>query len=107
MHRARVGFLGWMMVCCSLQACGSSPTDDGVRTDQKLEVLNWWTNPGESDAFEALLKKYSERYTQTSVVNTAVPTLSKGQEQLESRMLSGSPPDTFQTLGGWSLLKWV
>jgi glucose/mannose transport system substrate-binding protein len=91
----------------SLQACGSSPAENVVRTDQKLEVFNWWTNPGESDALAALLKLYSERNRQTDVINTAVPTLSKAQEELQSRMLSGSPPDTFQSLGGWTLWKWV
>jgi glucose/mannose transport system substrate-binding protein len=96
-----------MLLGCSLQACGSGPTENEVRTDQKLEVFDWWTNPGETDAFADVLKMYSARYTQTNVVNTAVATLSKAQEQLQGRMLTGSPPDTFQTLGGWSLLRWV
>jgi ABC-type glycerol-3-phosphate transport system substrate-binding protein len=97
-----------VVLCSALQACGSSsPTESEVRTDQKLEVFNWWTNPGETDALQALLKIYSERQPQTNLVNTAVPTLSKAQEELQSRMVSRSPPDTFQTLGGWGLLKWV
>jgi glucose/mannose transport system substrate-binding protein len=107
MHRANERLLGFLVLFVSLQACGSSASEDAVKTDQKLEVFNWWTNPGEADAMEALLKMYSERYAQTSVANTAVPTLSKGQEELQRRMSSGSPPDTFQTLGGWSLWKWV
>ena len=107
MHRAKLGSLGLITLCSSLQACGSSAPEDAVRTDQELEVFNWWTNPGETDALKAILKLYSERHTQTAVVNTAVPTLSKAQEELQSRMASGSPPDTFQTLGGWNLWKWV
>jgi glucose/mannose transport system substrate-binding protein len=107
MHRERMGLMGLMTLCAGLTACGSSPTDDVVRTDQKLEVFNWWTNPGEIDALAALLDLYSKRYTQTQVVNTAVATLSKAQEELQSRMASGNPPGTFQSLGGWSLLKWV
>jgi glucose/mannose transport system substrate-binding protein len=96
-----------MTLCCSLQACGSSPSDNAVTTDHELEVFNWWTNPGESDALAALLDLYSKRYTQTKIVNTAVATLSKAQEELQTRMASGNPPGTFQSLGGWSLLKWV
>ena len=107
MHRANQGFLGLMLLCSSLQACGSSAPEDAAGTDQELEVFNWWTNPGETDALKALLKLYAERHAQTAVVNTAVPTLSKAQEELQSRMASGSPPDTFQTLGGWNLWKWV
>ena len=62
MHRASMGFLGLMMLCSSLPACGSSPTENVVRTDQELEVFNWWTNPGETDALQAILKMYSQRY---------------------------------------------
>ena len=41
------------------------------------------------------------------VVNAAVPTNSKAQEELSSRMVNGNPPDTFQNNAGWNLLKWV
>jgi glucose/mannose transport system substrate-binding protein len=99
--------MGVMTLCAGLEACGSSPTDNAVTTDQQLEVFNWWTNPGEIDALGALLDLYSKRFTHTKVVNTAVATLSKAQEELQSRMASGNPPGTFQSLGGWSLLKWV
>jgi glucose/mannose transport system substrate-binding protein len=92
----------------SVQACGSNPADDSaVKTDQRLEVFNWWTNPGEKDALDALLQVYARRYTQTEVINAGVPTYSKAQETLQGRMEGGDAPDTFQTLGGWSLLKWV
>jgi glucose/mannose transport system substrate-binding protein len=107
MHRASLGILGLFMLGLSVPACGDGPTENAASTDQKLEVFNWWTNPGEADAIGALLKMYSDRYKQTNVVNTAIPTLSKGQEELKSRMVSGKPPDTFQTLGGWSLWNWV
>ena len=107
MNRASLGIWGLILLASSVPACGDAATENAVSTDQKLEVFNWWTNPGEADAMGALLKMYSDRYTQTSVVNTAIPTLSKGQEELKSRMASGKPPDTFQTLGGWSLWNWV
>jgi glucose/mannose transport system substrate-binding protein len=78
-----------------------------ARTDQALEVFNWWTNPGEVDALEAVLKTYSTHYTQTNVVNAAVATNSKAQAALTDRMVNGNPPDTFQNNAGWNLLKWV
>src|SRR5262245_14483346 len=107
MKRGSVGFVGLMMLCSSLQACGGSAPDNGVTTDQRLEVFNWWTNPGEADAFAALLKDYSQRYARTTVVNSAVATFSKAQEKLQGRMEMSDPPDTFQALGGWNLWKWV
>ena len=107
MKRSGVVAVGLTMLCSGLQGCGSSPDDPVDKTDQQLEVFNWWTAPGETDALAALLKVYSQRYPQTDVVNAAVPTYSKAQETLRSRMESGDAPDTFQTLGGWGLLKWV
>jgi glucose/mannose transport system substrate-binding protein len=107
MNRASVGFLGLMLLSSGLQACGGPAEDPADRTDQTLEVFNWWTNPGEFDALDAVLKSYAARYTQTNVVNTAVPTNSKAQEELTARMAAGNPPDTFQNNAGWTLLKWV
>jgi glucose/mannose transport system substrate-binding protein len=96
-----------MTLCWSLQGCGSSPEENVPRSDQRLEVFNWWTNPGEVDALDAVLKTYSQRYTQTTVVNSGVATFSKAQEKLQGRMESGDPPDTFQIQAGWNLWKWV
>ena len=95
------------MLAASLPACGSSPIESASTTDQNLEVFNWWTNPGEVDALDAVLRAFSQRYPHTKVVNGAVATLSKAQENLQDRMEAGDPPDTFQTLGGWDLWKWV
>jgi glucose/mannose transport system substrate-binding protein len=103
----KIGFVGVMMLCSSLQACGSSPTEGAASTDQTLEVFNWWTNPGEFDAIDAVLKAYAKQYPQTTVINAAVATNSKAQEALLGRMVGGTPPDTFQNNAGWNLLKWA
>jgi glucose/mannose transport system substrate-binding protein len=95
------------VLCSSLQACGSGPADDAARTDQTLEVFNWWTNPGEFDAIDAVLKAYAARNPQTTVINSQVATNSKAQETLAGRMLNGNPPDAFQNNAGWNLVKWV
>jgi glucose/mannose transport system substrate-binding protein len=107
MNRASLGLLGLMTLCSSLQACGSSPPEDAARTDQTLEVFNWWTNPGEFDALDAVLKKFAANNPQTSVINASVATNSKAQEALTGRMVNGNPPDAFQTNAGWNLRKWV
>jgi glucose/mannose transport system substrate-binding protein len=95
-----------MMLGASLSACSGS-ADTVASTDQSLEVFNWWTNPGEKDARDALLQLYSDKYPQTNVVDSAVVSLSKAQAELQGRMVGGTPPDTFQTLGGWNLWQWI
>jgi glucose/mannose transport system substrate-binding protein len=105
MKRMRTTFLGLVMLGSSLPACGSA--ENVATTDQTLEVFNWWTNPGESDAAAALLSLYSSKYPKTTVINSAVATLSKAQSELNGRMVGGTPPDTFQTLGGWNMWQWV
>jgi glucose/mannose transport system substrate-binding protein len=104
----REGLVVWgcLTLCSSLVACGSdAPADESG--DQRLEVFNWWTNPGERDALDAVLSTFSQRYPHTEVINAGVATLSKAQENLQERMQSGDPPGTFQTVGGWDLWKWV
>ena len=109
MKRTHIGFLGMMVLCSSLQACGSSPDsdDNGAKTDQTLEVFNWWTNPGEADALAAVLSAYGKKFPQTTVVNSQVVGNTKAQETLHERMVGGNPPDAFQTNAGWNLVKWV
>src|SRR5690242_19497 len=108
MNRAKIGFWGLMALCASLQACGSSDgTDNTVSSDPQLEVFNWWTNPGESDALAAVLSAYGKKYPQTSVINSQVVGNSKAQETLAERMLNANPPDAFQNNAGWNLRKWV
>lgn len=107
MNRAKIGFLGLMMVGATMQACGSTPDGAENSEDQTLEVFNWWTNPGEIDALTAVLNAYSARYPKTAVINSAVIGNSKAQETLRDRMVAGNPPDAFQNNAGWNLKKWV
>jgi glucose/mannose transport system substrate-binding protein len=100
----------WILACLSgigpgLSACSSS-TSTGT-SSQSLEVFNWWTNPGETDAAAALFALYQAQYPPTQVINAAVTTGTQAQADLQGRMTSGAPPDTFQDIGGWNLWKWV
>jgi len=88
----------------ALSACGDAPSNDG---SSQLELYSWWTNPGETDALAALLDVYKEAHPQTTIINATVADVNVAREQLRTRMLNGSPPDTFQALGGWDLLQWV
>ncbi len=88
-----------------LSACSSSAGSES--SNQSLEVFNWWTNPGETDAAQALFTMYEGNYPQTHVINAAVENIDKAQDELQTRMTSGAPPDTFQVIGGWNIWEWV
>ena len=85
--------------------CSSSP-NEGAQS-QSLEVFNWWTNPGETDAAQAIFAMYEKENPQTHVINAAVVNIDKAQDELQTRMATGAPPDTFQAIGGWNLWEWV
>ena len=78
-----------------------------VTTPSQLELYSWWVNPGETDALAALLNVYKEAHPQTNVINATVGGTVAARAQLRDRMIAGSPPDTFQALGGWNLMEWV
>jgi glucose/mannose transport system substrate-binding protein len=106
MRRTFGAVLGLLAACSGLIACSSS-SEPVQSTDQELEVLNWWTNPGETDALAKLIDLYQAKYPQTHVTNAAVDTITKAQEQLQTRMAAGTPPDTLLSIGGWNLKQWV
>jgi glucose/mannose transport system substrate-binding protein len=77
------------------------------RSDQAVdpEILSWWVQRGEADALRALIGIY-ERSHRTVASATARGNM-LARAQLSSRMMHGTPPDTFQVNGGNALLSWV
>ncbi|MFC1465756.1 MAG: ABC transporter substrate-binding protein [Candidatus Brachytrichaceae bacterium NZ_4S206] len=74
----------------------------------KLEIFSWWTSGGEVEALEALYKLYREKYPNVEIINAA---LAGGAGQggnmkavLETRMIGGDPPDSFQVHLGQELI---
>src|SRR5262245_18551279 len=85
-----------------LSACGdAAPNESTTSTTSQLELYSWWVNPGETDALAALLNVYKEAHLNTNVINATVGGTVAARAQLRDRMIGGSPPDTFQALGGW------
>lgn len=71
----------------------------------KLEIFSWWTSGGEVEALEGLYKIYRAKYPGVEIVNAAIAggTSSGGDMKavLQTRMMGGDPPDSFQVhLGG-------
>ncbi|MBV7328589.1 ABC transporter substrate-binding protein [Chloroflexi bacterium TSY] len=102
------------MVLAACPAPGQSPASDGAAESSgeagggTLEIFSWWTSGGEVEALEAIYEIFSEQYPDVTIENAA---LAGGQGQggnmkalLETRMLGGEPPDSFQVHLGRELI---
>jgi glucose/mannose transport system substrate-binding protein len=74
----------------------------------QLEIFSWWTSGGEVEALNALYDIYKRDYPDVEIINAA---LQGGAGQggnmkalLETRMIGGEPPDSFQVHLGQELL---
>lgn len=73
-----------------------------------LEVFSWWTSGGEVEALNALYAIFSAKYPDVEIENAAL-TGGAGQggnmkALLETRMMGGQPPDSFQVHLGRELI---
>ncbi|MBI1299558.1 extracellular solute-binding protein [bacterium] len=74
----------------------------------QLEIFSWWTSGGEVEALNAIYDIYSAQYPDVEIANAA---LAGGAGQggnmkalLETRMMGGQPPDSFQVHLGRELI---
>jgi glucose/mannose transport system substrate-binding protein len=74
----------------------------------KLEIFSWWTSPGEVEALNALYGAFKASYSDVDIVNAALAggTGAGGNMKavLQTRLLAGQPPDSFQVHLGHELL---
>jgi glucose/mannose transport system substrate-binding protein len=74
----------------------------------KLEIFSWWTSGGEVEALNALYDVYRKKYPNVEIVNAALAggTGAGGNMKavLQTRMLGGTPPDSFQVHLGKELI---
>lgn len=90
-------------------ADSQAPASDAAASDAgSLEIFSWWTSGGEVEALNALYAIYSAQYPDVEIVNAA---LAGGAGQggnmkalLETRMMGGEPPDSFQVHLGRELI---
>jgi len=80
----------------------------GEKVEGELEIFSWWTSGGEVEALQAVYDIFSEEYPDVTIDNAA---LAGGQGQggnmkalLETRMMGGEPPDSFQVHLGRELI---
>ncbi|WP_216318137.1 ABC transporter substrate-binding protein [Deinococcus aestuarii] len=75
----------------------------------KLEIFSWWSGD-EGPALDALVKLYKQRYPTVAVDNATVSggAGTNAKAVLKTRMLGGTPPDSFQVHAGQELIgTWV
>ncbi len=91
-----------MVLAGSLAGCAKKEEVGG-----ELEIFSWWTSGGEVEALNAVYAIFSAAYPEVTINNAA---LAGGQGQggnmkalLETRMLGGEPPDSFQVHLGHEL----
>src|SRR5262245_48390153 len=104
-----------LMAACAPKAA-PAPAAEAKRTEApkanepakgggKLEIFSWWTSGGESEALNGLYNIYKAKYPSVEIINAAIAggTSSGGDMKalLQTRMMGGDPPDSFQVhLGG-------
>ncbi len=74
-----------------------------------LEIFSWWAGD-EGPALEALIKIFKKNYPGVNVINATITGGSgvNAKAVLKTRMLGGSPPDSFQVHAGQELIgTWV
>jgi glucose/mannose transport system substrate-binding protein len=88
-------------------AAEEAPAEEAAAGGQ-LEIFSWWTSGGEVEALNALYEVYSAEHPEVEVQNAA---LAGGAGQggnmkalLETRMMGGEPPDSFQVHLGRELI---
>lgn len=83
-------------------ACGSGATRNGGSATGKVEVFSWWTSGSEAAALDALIVNYERANPGVKVQNGAVSGGggSNAQQVLQTRLVGGNPPDTWQAHPG-------
>jgi glucose/mannose transport system substrate-binding protein len=104
----RCSALGGVLAGLALVSTACTGTSGQPITSQ-IELLHWWTAPGEKDAIDALLAAFERTHPNDVVRPIAIIGSDHARAAINFRMTQNSPdpPDTFQANGGWDLLGWV
>jgi glucose/mannose transport system substrate-binding protein len=90
------------MVPVAVGACA-----DPAGPPRQIEILTWWSAPGERDAMTALRNQFMQNHTNEPLKDAPEDESHDLRVTLQHRMIEKLPPDTFQANGGWDLFQWV
>jgi glucose/mannose transport system substrate-binding protein len=73
----------------------------------KVEIFSWWTGRGEQEGLATLIKVFQRNYPGIELVNATVAGGGgiNAKAVLQTRMVGGTPPDSFQVHGGAELIE--
>jgi len=75
--------------------------------ERPIEVLSWWTQLGDEDAFGKLIAAHHRVFPQDLIINATVAHAGQARRTLSTRIAHGDPPDVFQANVGSDLMQWV
>lgn len=89
-----------------LAACQGA--NDQTDTEKQVEVFTWWTSGSEATALETVLDAYRVAYPEVDLINASVAGGggSAARPILQTRLLGGNPPDSWQTHHGAELMEY-
>ena len=98
-----------LVAACTSSSATTAPggaTCAAAANAVQIEAVSWWTTGGESSGFNAIINKFNCDNPGYFVTNRAIAggAGSVAQAALQSRVLAGNPPDTFQVHMGHELL---
>ena len=72
----------------------------------KVEIFSWWIGGGEEEGLFAIFKVMKRNYPAIEIINAAVAGGAgiNAKAVLQTRMVCGNPPDSFQVHGGAELI---
>jgi glucose/mannose transport system substrate-binding protein len=74
--------------------------------NNKVEIFSWWIGGGEEESLQALFKVFQRDYSRIEIINATVEGGAgiNAKAVLQTRMVGGNPPDSFQVHGGAELI---
>lgn len=77
-----------------------------VRGASQVEIFSWWTGNGEEEGLQALIKVFERNNPGIEVINASVAGGGgvNAKAVLQTRMVGGNSPDSFQVHGGAELI---
>lgn len=103
-----IGALAVALALTVVAGCGED-TPPASEATQNLEVVSWWTSGSEQQALDTLFAQYRVAHSGVTVANATVAGGggSNAQVVLAQRLISGEPPDAWQTFPGGALSAFV
>jgi glucose/mannose transport system substrate-binding protein len=104
MGRVKACLLGAGIALGSVN-CGSSPSTPAAAKSHTFNLETWLTSGREGEAMGALITVFRQRVPDVQFANHVPEPITK--EELAASVANGTPPDTFQAVGGTDIRQWV